>query len=229
VIHNTQETYAGRSVLKKSPFFLKESDSVEIQKRTRLGLWITVFLIASMGVINLFSAVTPSLPRRVEWLRDLFPVEIRRSGHLIAALSGFFLLTLATSLLRRKRLAWILTVVLLAVSMISHLIKGLDYEESLLAGALLVLLITMRKTFTAQSDRPSIAQGVRVLVGSLLFTLAYGTAGFFLLDRAYKTQFDLLGAMVQTLAMFFTEDNAGLEPRSRFGNALSLRALKSVL
>lgn len=190
---------------------------MEVQKRTRLGLWIAVFLIASMGVINLFSAVTPSLPGRVEWLRELFPVEIRRSGHLFAALSGFFLLTLATSLLRRKRLAWILTVALLAVSMISHLIKGLDYEESLLAGALLLLLITMRKIFTAQSDHPSIAQGVRVLVGSLLFTLAYGTAGFFLLDRAYNTQFDLPGAMVQTLAMFFTEDNAGLEPRSRFG------------
>ncbi|MGA7952346.1 MAG: phosphatidylglycerol lysyltransferase domain-containing protein [Gloeobacterales cyanobacterium] len=190
---------------------------METQKRTQLGLWSTVFLIASMGVINLLSAVTPSLPDRVEWLRDLFPLEIRRSGHLFAALSGFFLLNLATSLLRRKRLAWVLTVLLLVVSILSHLIKGLDYEESLLAGALLISLIAMRKTFTAQSDRPSMTQGVRVLIGSLLFTLAYGTAGFFLLDRAYNVTFDLPGAVVQTLAMFFTEDNAGLEPRTRFG------------
>jgi phosphatidylglycerol lysyltransferase len=190
---------------------------VETRKRTQLGLWITVFLIASMGLINLFSAVTPSLPGRVEWLRDLFPLEIRRSGHLFAALSGFFLLTLATSLLRRKRLAWVLTVTLLAVSMLSHLIKGLDYEESLLAGALLLLLIATRKTFTAQSDRSSMAQGFRVLIGSLLFTLAYGTAGFFILDRAYSVKFNLPSAAAQTLAMFFTEDNAGLEPKTRFG------------
>lgn len=190
---------------------------METQKRTQWGLWITVFLISSMGVVNLFSAVTPNLPDRMEWLRNFFPIEIRRSGHVFAALSGFLLLTLATSLLRRKRLAWVLTVLLLVVSILSHLIKGLDYEESLLAGALLILLIAMRKTFTAQSDRPSMAQGVRVLIGSLLFTLAYGTAGFFLLDRAYNVQFNLPGAVSQTLAMFFTEDNAGLEPKTRFG------------
>jgi phosphatidylglycerol lysyltransferase len=170
-----------------------------------------------MGIINLFSAITPSLPDRMEWFRDFFPVEIRHSGHLFAALSGFFLLILATNLLRRKRSAWILAVILLMVSILSHLIKGLDYEESLFAGALLILLMAMRKTFTAQSDRPSMAQGVRVLIGSLLFTLAYGTAGFFLLDRAYNVQFDLPGALAQTLAMFFTEDNAGLVPRTRFG------------
>jgi phosphatidylglycerol lysyltransferase len=193
------------------------SGYMETRKRNQLGLWITVFLIASMGVVNLFSAVTPSSPGRVDWLRELFPIEIRRSGHVFAALSGFLLLTLATSLLRRKRLAWVLTVLLLIVSILSHLIKGLDYEESLFAGALLILLATMRKTFTAQSDRPSMAQGVRILFGSLLFTLAYGTAGFFILDRAYNVQFDLPGAVAQTLAMFFTDDNAGLQPRTRFG------------
>ncbi|MGB8699375.1 MAG: phosphatidylglycerol lysyltransferase domain-containing protein [Thermosynechococcaceae cyanobacterium] len=190
---------------------------METQKQPQMGLWITGFLIASMGVINLFSAVTPSLPERVNWLRDISSLEMRHSGHLFAALSGFFLLTLATGLLRRKRLAWVLTLLLLVVSIFSHLIKGLDYEESLFAGALLILLMAMRKTFTAQSDRPAMAQGVRVLIGSLLFTLTYGTAGFFLLDRAYNVRFDLPGAVAQTLAMFFTDDNAGLVPIRRFG------------
>jgi phosphatidylglycerol lysyltransferase len=127
------------------------------------------------------------------------------------------LLTLAANLLRRKRVAWLLTVVLLIVTIISHLIKGLDYEESLLAGVLLGQLILMRSIFTAQSDRPSISQGIRVLIGVLLFTLAYGTVGFFLLDRQYTVNFDLLEALLQTLAMFFTADNAGLEPTTRFG------------
>lgn len=190
---------------------------METQKRTQFGLRIMVFLIASMGITNLFSAVTPSLPDRMKWLIDFLPVEIQHSGHLFAALSGFFLLTLATSLLRRKRLAWVLTVLMLIVSILSHLIKGLDYEKSIFAGALLIPLIAMRQTFTAQSDRPSITQGVRVLIESLLFTLAYGTAGFFILDRAYNLDFDLPGAMTQTLAMFFTGDNAGLEPKTRFG------------
>ena len=68
-----------------------------------------------------------------------------------------------------------------------------------------------------QSDRPFVVQGVRVLIGVLLLTLAYGTLGFFLLDRQYSTPFSLPGALLQTLAMFFTADNASLQPTSRFG------------
>lgn len=188
------------------------------QKRTQIGVWTAALLTGLVGVVNLLSAVTPSIEERIKWLEVIFPFEVRASGHLFAALTGFFLLALSTNLLRRKRVAWLLTVVLLIVSILSHLLKGLDYEESLLAFVLLVQLIVMRNVFTAQSDRPSIAQGVRVLIGALLFTLAYGTAGFFLLDRQYNVNFSLPEALVQTLAMFFTEDNAGLEPKTPFGS-----------
>lgn len=187
------------------------------QKRTQIDVWTAVLLTGLVGVVNLVSAVTPSIEERVKWLEVIFPFEARASGHLFAALSGFFLLALSTNLLRRKRVAWLLTVILLIVSILSHLIKGLDYEESLLALVLLIQLILMRDVFTAQSDRPSIAQGVRVLIGALLFTLAYGTVGFYLLDRQYNINFSFAQAVAQTLAMFFTEDNAGLAPTTRFG------------
>lgn len=186
-------------------------------KRTQVGLWTAALLTGLVGVVNLLSAVTPSLPERVEWLKEIFSFQVRASGHLFAALTGFFLLTLATNLLRRKHLAWLTTIALLVVSILSHLLKGLDYEESLLAFVLLVQLIAMRRVFTAQSDQPSITQGIQVLIVALLFTLAYGTIGFFLLDQQYSVNFSLGAALVQTFAMFFTEDNAGLQPTTRFG------------
>lgn len=188
-----------------------------LNKRQRIGLWTASILTAIVGVVNLISAGTPNSPRRTELIEQFVPFDIRASGHFFAAITGFILLTLAANLLRRKRVAWLLTVGLLIVTIISHLIKGLDYEESLLAGVLLAQLILMRNVFTAQSDRPSITQGIRVLIGALLFTLAYGTVGFFLLDRQYTVNFDLPEALLQTLAMFFTSDNAGLEPTTRFG------------
>jgi hypothetical protein len=43
-----------------------------------------------------------------------------------------------------------------------------------------------------------------VLIGALLFTLVYGTAGFYLLDRHYQVNFNFWGAIAQTLAMFLT-------------------------
>jgi phosphatidylglycerol lysyltransferase len=186
-----------------------------------MGLRSAAILTGLMGVINLLSAVTPSLPERREWLSLFVPFEVRAGGHLFAALAGFVLLTLAANLLRRKRIAWLLTVTLLVLSILSHLLKGLDYEECILAGVLLLQLILMRDLFTAQSDRPSIAQGIRVMLGAVLFTLAYGTAGFYILDEHFKVNgqpinFGLIRSILQTLAMFLTEDNAGLEPQTRF-------------
>ncbi|MEH2392113.1 MAG: phosphatidylglycerol lysyltransferase domain-containing protein [Nostoc sp.] len=185
--------------------------------KTQIGLWSVAFLTGLVGVINLLSAVTPNLYGRNHWLKEFLPFEIRATGHVFAALTGFVLLTLATNLLRRKRIAWLLTIGLLVISIFSHLLKGLDYEESLLSGVLLLQLIWMRHFFTAKSDRPSIARGVRVLIGALLFTLAYGTVGFYLLDGKFSENFNWREAVLQTLAMFFTEDNWGLQPKGRFG------------
>ncbi len=188
-----------------------------LSKRSQLGLWSATVLTALVGLVNLWSAVTPGLPHRVAWVRDMFPVELRFGAHVFAALSGFFLLLLAANLLRRKRVAWGLAVGLLVVSILSHLVKGLDLEESLLSLVLLGQLLWLRPVFTAQSDRPSMVQGLRVLVGALLFTLAYGTLGFWALDRHFAAPFSLPEAVGQTLAMFFTADNGGLVPTSRFG------------
>jgi phosphatidylglycerol lysyltransferase len=188
-----------------------------VNKRSHLGIWSVTVLTALVGLVNLWSAVTPGLPHRVAWLETVFPVEVRIGAHLFAALSGFFLLLLAANLQRRKRVAWGLTVGLLVVSILSHLVKGLDVEESLLSLVLLIQLLWLRPVFTAQSDRPSVVQGLRVLGGALLFTLAYGTLGFWLLDRHYSDPFSLPEAIGQTLAMFFTADNSGLQPTTRFG------------
>ncbi len=189
-----------------------------LKRRTQIGVWTAAFLTGLVGVVNLLSAVTTSLWERVRWLKAIFPFEVREGGHIFAALTGFFLLMLATNLSRRKRIAWLLTVVLLVISIFSNLLKGFDWEESLLTFVLLVQLIIMRDVFTAQSDQPSIAQGFKVLVAALLFTLAYGTAGFYLVDqRHYDYNFSLHEALYQTLAMFFTEDNAGLQPRTPYG------------
>ena len=185
--------------------------------KNQLGLTIIVMLTGLVGVLNLISAVTPGIPARVAIIQELYPFEVRAGSHIFAAISGFILLTLAFRLWHRKRVAWFLATGLVIISIISNLLKGLDIEETIPAVVLFVLLLILRKQFTALSDRPSIAQGVRVLLGALLFNLAYGTAGFFLMEKQYTTEFNFFQAIAQTLAIFFTTDNAGLTSSTRFG------------
>ena len=185
--------------------------------KNKLALRIITLLTGLVGILNLFEAVTPGLPARIEILQEIYPFEVRAGSHIFAAMSGFILLTLASRLWRRKRVAWLLTIGLLIISIVSNFLKGLELKTTIPAIILLVLLLVLRKQFTALSDRPSVAQGVRVLIGALLFTLAYGTTGFFLMEKQYTTQFNLPQAIIQTLAIFLTTDNAGLEPTTRFG------------
>jgi len=185
------------------------------------GVRFAAILVALMGVINIISAVTPSLSDRIKILETFSPLEVRHGGHLTASLAGFALLALSFNLARRKRVAWMLTLGALAISIISHLTKGLDYEEALLAGGLMLMLWLMRDHFHAASDRPSIKQGLWTLAGAVLFTLAYGVVGFFLLDKHYSVNFGFVAALRQTVVMFTQFYDPGLVPITPFGQFFS--------
>jgi phosphatidylglycerol lysyltransferase len=170
-----------------------------------------------MGLVNLFSAILPVLHSRLLLLENIIPLEVRHGSRLTSTLAGFALLLLAGSLWRRKRLGWLLTLIVLSVSIVTHLIKGLDYEEASLAGGLILLLILLRPNFHADSDPPSIRQGLLILIQAFFFTSVYGVSGLYLLDKHFSVNFDLLGALKQTVTMFVSFYNPGLQYTSNFG------------
>jgi phosphatidylglycerol lysyltransferase len=188
--------------------------------RSHLEVWgvrITAMLTAIMGLVNMVSAVTPALQSRLLLIEDTLPLEVRHGSRVTSALAGFALFMLASGLWRRKRTAWLLTVILVAVSILTHLLKGLDFEEASFGLGVLILLILLRNSFHAYTDRPSLRQGLLVLAGASLFTLVYGTAGFYVLDKHFKVSFGLLAAIQQTVVMFTSFYNPGLEPITGFG------------
>ena len=169
------------------------------------------------GIVNVLSAVTPSLAARIAILRRILPLAVREGGHLTAALAGFALLLLAANLWRGKRVAWWLTMAALLVSIVSHLVKGLDYGEASLAAGLMVWLFVARHRFHARSDPPSLRGGLRVLAVALGFTLVYGTAGFYFLDRHFHVTYRWGMALRQTVMMLTQFYNPGVVPLTRFG------------
>ena len=201
-------------------FLLRRLKSFGAKERslTRRGsVRVVALLTALMGVINVLSAVTPALASRLALLEQFLPLEVRYGSHLTAALTGFALLLLAGNLWRRKRVAWLLTLIVLVISSMSHLLKGLDYEEAALAAVLAIWLWLLRPHFYARSDPPSIQQGLTALAAALLFTLAYSTIGFYLLDRHFSVNFNFGAAMEQTVVMFTQFYDPGLEPVTGFG------------
>ena len=182
-----------------------------------IGVRVVALLTAAMGVVNVLSALRPSMAARLRLLEKYSPLQVTHGGHLTSALAGFALLLLASGLWRRKRVAWLLALLVLLASIVTHLLKGLDYEEASLAAMLCIVLLVWRSRFHARSDPPSVRQAIWTMAAAILFTLAYGVTGFFLLDRHFRVSFGFWDAVRQTVVMFTQYYDPGLQPITGFG------------
>ena len=119
-----------------------------------MGKWGTViapqllaFAVFVAGAILLFSGALPPERGRFQWLRDLLPLPAIELSHFLGSLTGGALLLLARGLQRRLDVAHHITVVLLGSGMVFSLLKGLDYEEAIILGIMLAVLLACRGQF----------------------------------------------------------------------------------
>lgn len=107
--------------------------------------------VFASGAVLLFSGSTPGLPQRLAILDKFIPMDIIEISHFLSSLAGLFLLFLAQGIKRRLRVAWMLTIALMAAGIGFSVLKGLDYEEALILGVLLLPLMAARKNFDRES------------------------------------------------------------------------------
>lgn len=99
------------------------------------------------GMLLLFSGSLPAEADRLHGLRGLVPLPVVEISHLLSSLLGLGLLILAHALLRRVHLAWQLAIAMLAAAAAASLLKGLDFEEAMLALLVLGILWLGRSAF----------------------------------------------------------------------------------
>lgn len=99
------------------------------------------------GAVLLFSGAAPTDPGRLHWLEDFIPLPMMEISHFLGSLAGAGLLLLALGLQRRLDVAYLLTTALLAVGSLLSLLKGVDYEESILLILMLAALLPCRRHF----------------------------------------------------------------------------------
>jgi phosphatidylglycerol lysyltransferase len=99
------------------------------------------------GLVLLTSGALPNDYSRVRALRYLVPLPFAEVSHLVGSTAGVMLLILSRGLMRRLSSAWTLAVAVIGAGMVVSLAKGFDWEEALILGAVLGLLLTHRAAF----------------------------------------------------------------------------------
>lgn len=203
------------------------------RRRSDLRVLLLAIAVAALGVLNLWSALLANGPGRAHLLHETahVPLVLAHTSRTVIAVFGLGLLMLARSLARRKRQAWRLALLLLAVAPFAHIFKGLDWEEALVCIALLFGLAWERHSFFAANDPPAARQGALAAAALFLFAVVYGPCGFYLLRREYRPRVTVEAAVLQTLeaVSLTTETPTYLKPVTRralwFENSLPLIAL----
>jgi len=99
------------------------------------------------GLVLLTSGALPNDYSRMRALRHLVPLPFTEVSHLVASTAGVALLILSRGLMRRLASAWNLSVFVIGAGMVLSLAKGFDWEEALVLGAVLTLLVVYRSAF----------------------------------------------------------------------------------
>jgi lysylphosphatidylglycerol synthetase-like protein (DUF2156 family) len=138
----------------------------------RVRRWASAAILFA-GIVDLLDAVTPPLRGRLHVVLEYLPLRASEAAGALIAMAGLALVALGRGILRGQRRAWRVAVVLLSGTIVLHLIAGADIEESVVALAVLILLLTHRKDFQAASDWSSLRSALLALgVGVVGITLA---------------------------------------------------------
>ena len=108
---------------------------------------VIALLVFGAGFVLLLSGATPGAATRLALLDRVLPLPVLELSHLAGSVVGVLLLILARGLMLRLDGAWHVTMWLLGAGALASLIKGLDYEEALALGAVLLPLWWTRRQF----------------------------------------------------------------------------------
>jgi lysyl-tRNA synthetase class 2 len=146
-------------------------------------------VVGLVALINLVSALTPSLSNRLAALRHLDALADVQAAHALALPVGVSLLFAAHKLAQGSRKAAQLAIVLLVAATVLNIAKGLDVEEATVSLIAAFTLWCFRDDF-AVTDRPIRPRAVRTpdpaerrAAAILCRTYGTGTLGAFTLRR----------------------------------------------
>jgi phosphatidylglycerol lysyltransferase len=183
-------------------------------KQKSPGVVATAVVTLGSGIVNLWSVMGRRLPHAA-WVRSVFPLEFVHLSRFLTLVVGFALVISSINIYVRKRRAYYVVVALALFSIVFHLVKGIDYTEAMCALVLLSLLFASRGEFTVRSGPPDWRSAATRLALATLIAVAYGVAGFWLLERReFGIDFTLRDALVRTSQVLTLRD-PGLIPRTR--------------
>ncbi len=142
-------------------------------RRVRRVAAAAIFLA---GLFDLLVAVSRPAATHLHLIHQYLPLGVAQAAGALVALAGIGLMMLARGVLRGQRRAWLVATVLLAASLVLHLLHGASVGGLVVSGVVLALLIAERDLFGAASDHVSARSAATTVVVGVVAAVAAATA-----------------------------------------------------
>ena len=131
------------------------------------------------GAALLLRGDLPGDDGQLEVLRDLLPLPLVETSHLLSSVAGVLLLIVARGLYRRMARAWFIAMALLAAGLVLSLLKGAELGSALALALSLAVLWAFRSAFYRVGLGSALRLNARWLVSVALLVAGITWIGFF--------------------------------------------------
>jgi phosphatidylglycerol lysyltransferase len=177
------------------------------------------FLVFALGVVNILSVITPPIAARLRVLHEFIPIGSIYATNVMVLLIGMILLVTAAFLIQGQRNAWILAMILSILSLFGHLFKALDYEESILAASVVIILLASAKQYRLKTNERLFQLGIKTTLLTFLAVIIFGFIGFYFIDkRHFGIDFSWRQSLLFACRNFLLMNGEGIRPSTRFGH-----------
>ncbi len=183
--------------------------------------------VFASGAVLLFSGSTPGLAHRLAFLNKVIPIDIIEISHFLSSLAGLILLFLAQGIRRRLRIAWQLTIALMAAGIGLSLLKGLDYEEAMILVIMVLPLIAGREKFDRDSKLLSAGISFDWLLPAAVVLASSAWLGYFSFRHSEYSSLSILQFALSGKAPWFLRGTVTLSIAALVRPLLKLFRVKS--
>lgn len=173
--------------------------SFDTQIGRRRVRWFFAGLLVVSALLDIAGALLVQHQTRAQFLESFLPAVVTLGGRTGAVLSGLALLLLARGVARGKRIAFRLTLAVLAASVVLELVKDLDFEAAVLFAWVLFGLWWFRDYFDSDSDPARVRWGIAVLVVGLVAAVLYALVGTAILQNELQPEYGIVRTLESLL------------------------------
>jgi phosphatidylglycerol lysyltransferase len=180
------------------------------------------FLVFILGMVNIFSVLTPAIAVRVKFIEEFMPAGTIYLSNYAVIIAGIILIVLSAFLMRGLKNAWRVTLLIIFISVLGHLTKAIDYEEAIFGIIVGGLLLYTHNNYRIMSDRKLLKTTWIYLISGLGFIIVYGVVGFYFIDvKHYNLDFTFKQSFYYLINTAFLFNNGLLNEQTEFARWFS--------